>query len=294
MSLRSLLLSARRRLNDAGIDDAALEAEVLLRHVCGLDRAGLLQRLDQEPTPEQEQRFHTYVERRLCREPSAYITGHREFYGLDFLVTPATLIPRPETETLVEAAVELLASARTAAGARPGHDSPVIVDVGTGSGAIAVSLARTCPNALLYATDTSSLALTVARHNAGRLAVERRIVFGRGNLLEPVTAYVELIVANLPYVRSGDLPGLQPEVRDYEPLSALDGGPDGLDCIRRLLRQAPRYLRPHGAIALEFGDGQEQELSLLASRLLPAYEVEVRNDLAGRPRVFVARHAAIA
>ena len=257
---------------------------MLLRHATGLSRAGLLQRLADPAGDEASRRFEACIQRRLRREPSAYITGHREFFGLDFLVTPATLIPRPETETLVEAALALLASAAPAPPSRP----QLVVDVGTGSGAIAIAIAKFNRSAV-FATDSSAAALETARENAGRLDCVRRIVFRRGDLLDPLDAYVDLIAANLPYVRTGDLPGLQPEVRDYEPRLALAAGEGGLDCIRRLLRQAPRYLRPGGAILLEFGFGQEHELLRLAQELVPGAVFRVIDDLAGNPRVLQAQ-----
>ena len=164
-----------------------------------------------------------------------------------------------------------------------------IADIGTGCGAIAVALARAVPRAVIYATDVSAGAIEVARTNAKRHDVANRIAFRRGDLLEPVPVYLDLIVANLPYVDSEDLKGLEPEVRDHEPRLALAGGADGLDLIRRLLRQAPHYLRPRGAIIFEFGRGQAEALEAAAREAVPDAVIDVRSDLAGLPRVLLAR-----
>jgi release factor glutamine methyltransferase len=313
MKLRSALLQARRRLEAAGIPDAPLEADLLLRHALWLttvgsqhaaplrpappliDRAYLFSHLDNALDVHTAARYEAVVMRRLAREPTAYILGHREFYGLDLLVTPATLIPRPETETLVEAAIDLVTNLvqspplRRAERGPGGEVSPVIADIGTGSGAVAIALAVSLPQATIYATDVSPEALEVARENARRHALSRRISIRRGDLLEPVPSYLDLIVANLPYVKEADLLNLEPELREYEPRLALAAGPDGLRLIRRLLHQAPRYLRPGGAVCLEFGYGQSQAVMFLARAALPAASVSLRHDLAGQPRVLIAQ-----
>ncbi len=248
------------------------------------------------------ERFEALVTRRLDREPTAYITGEREFNALPFEVTPAVLIPRPETELLVSKVTHWVSGA---AGHwttypptpqslaflenRPRRTDPLrIADVGTGSGAIAIALAKALPAATLIATDVSWPALDVARRNAARHGVERRISFRHGDLLAPIDCYVDLIVANLPYVRETDWSDLAPEVREHEPRLALAGGEDGLDLIRSLLHQAPRYLRPGGAICLEFGVGQAEALGRLATVCLPHATVQVFDDFAGIPRVLVA------
>jgi release factor glutamine methyltransferase len=260
-----------------------------------VSRALLYARLNDPIDASAAEHFVTLVNRRLAHEPSAYITGHREFYGLDFLVTPAVLIPRPETETLVEAAIELL-TLRRAEGSSP-SSPPVekrsgreaVVDAGTGSGAIAISLACTLPGAAIIAMDASDAALDLARRNARRHGVLERIAFRSGDLLEPLDAPVDLIVANLPYVKTNDWAALPPEIRDHEPRLALDGGPDGLDVIRRFLDQAQHYLQPGGAIALEFGPSQSEVLLALAHAAFPGSLVNIRNDLGGRPRVLTIR-----
>ncbi len=283
MNLREALTSARDRLNAAGIYNADLEAEALLRHVLSLDRAALLQRLkDPLPGPS-ETEYQALIRRRLNSEPTAYIVGHREFYYLDFEVTPATLIPRPETEHVVEAALEF-ARPRLLAHATDGLR---IVDLGTGCGAVAITLCSELPGAEIYATDISPEALEVARRNARRHGVLERIAFRQGDLLEPIDQPVDLITANLPYVTSDDWAALPPELRDHEPRVAFDGGADGMDLVRRLFAQAPAYLRPRGAICLEFGADQAAPLKAEAQAVFPDAGFNIRNDLAGLPRVLV-------
>lgn len=278
--VREALAAGRRRLQEAGIEDSALAAEVLLRHALGLDRAGLFSRSDEEVPADALSRFDSYVERRLKHEPPAYITGVREFYGLEFEVSPAVLIPRPETETLVEAAIEL---ARPRSRIRRG---PVIADIGTGSGAVAVALALNVARSDVYAVDSSAEALDIARRNAERLGADRVLCL-RGDLMTPLPEYVDVLVANLPYVPSDEVQRLAPEVRDYEPRAALDGGPDGLSVIRRFLGDAPSFLRPNGAVCIEFGDGQTEAVCDLARRAFPRLRLQVRKDLAGRDRVLI-------
>ena len=289
---REAYVAARDRLRRAGIDDATFEAELLLRHALGLghSRAALLT-LMAEPHALDDAGLAAYealIARRLAREPSAYILGRREFFHLDLEVTPAVLIPRPETETVTEEAIRL-ARGLLSHDMRSPEDGLVVADVGTGSGAIALTLARALPDASLIATDVSQDALEVARRNAARHALDGRIVFLHGDLLEPLTQGVDLLVANLPYVTTSDLAAAEPEVRDYEPSLALDGGPDGLDYIRRLLAGAPSHLRDYGALVLEIGAGQGRKSREAAEAALPHAHVTVLNDLAGRPRVLVVQ-----
>jgi release factor glutamine methyltransferase len=281
VTVRHALADAARRLEALGIEDAGLEAEFLLRYVLRLDRAAFLQKLQEPLGGEADSRYHEVLARRLNREPAAYITGRREFFGLELEVTPAVLIPRPETELLVEAAVAL---ARDRLG---GGTNVMIADVGTGSGAVAVAIARTLPEARVYATDISAAALSVAQRNAARHGVGNRVRFFGGDLLEPLPEAVDVLVANLPYVTTADWRDLAPEVRDFEPRQALAGGEDGLDIIRRLLVQAPSHLRPGGAVALEIGAGQAEAVQALARRVFPTSRSELRRDLAGRDRVFL-------
>ena len=288
MTLREALTGARNRLQSAGVFNSDLEAEALLRHVLQLDRAGLFQRLQDPLEPAAESLYEVAIQRRLSAEPTAYIVGHREFYGLDFEVTTATLIPRPETEHLVEAIIELAQASPASPSSQGRHiGNPRIADVGTGSGAVAVALARELPLAEIFALEVSSEALEVARRNALRHRVRDRIDFRHGDLLEPLDQPVDLIAANLPYVTYDDWTALPPELHDYEPQIAFDGGADGMDLIRRLIVQAPAYLRPSGAICLEFGAAQAEPLQAAALATFGGAELQVRNDLAGLPRVLV-------
>jgi release factor glutamine methyltransferase len=278
-SVHERLSEARRVLGAAGVDpgEAALDAEVLARHVLGWDRAALVARW-REPAPAAfEQRLAPLIARRAAREPVAYITGHREFWGLDFEVTPDVLIPRPETELIVEEAVRY---------AHETHPPRVIVDIGTGSGCIAIALAHEFPSARVIATDLSPAALAVAGRNAERLGVSPRLRLVRSDLLDEVATAADLIVSNPPYVPDADAPGLQPEVR-YEPAAALFGGKgDGLDLIRRLLVSAATFLSADGRLIIEFGFGQEAALRE-AARHAGWRVVRVCRDLQGIARVAV-------
>jgi len=271
--LAEALHAAQRSLGEAGIDDARLEAEILLGHVLQLQRHQLYARLQEEIDDAQHAAFRALVERRLAHEPTPYIVGHKEFYGLELETTPAAPIPRPETELLVEEALK--AGAAT------------LVDVGTGCGAVAVALAVNLPDAVIYATDQSPQALALAARNAERLAVADRIRFLEGDLLDPLPEPVDLIVANLPYVKSGDWDALAPEIRKHEPRSALEGGPAGIDVIERLLRGAPSHLRPRGRLLAEIGWDQGERLRQIAAECFPGAKVEIRKDLAGLDRLLV-------
>jgi release factor glutamine methyltransferase len=286
-SLRAAAKAARDRLLAAGVAEneveAEIEAEVLLRFAIEPDafpsKAYLYARFEDEVAPDIATRYDAALRRRLAHEPTAYITGRREFYGLEFRVTHDVLIPRPETEMLVEAAIKL-------ADVGPACTRLRIADIGTGSGALAVALAKTLPRAEIYATDVSGAALKIATGNAKRHDVDRRIAFRHGHLLTPVHHYVDLIVANLPYVTTGDWSQLPPELREHEPRMALDGGADGLDLIRALLRQAARYLHPGGRVVLEIGEGQIDALEAFIEEALPvSTEWSVEEDFAGIPRV---------
>ena len=290
MILREALLSARERLRASGSDEPDIEAEVLLRYALDLDSATFFRLLNQPISVSEAQAYERALYRRFAGEPTAYITGLREFHGLNFKVTPAVLIPRPETEMLVDAVVGTINGLTTAAQeGRGGRYGPSIVDVGTGSGAIAIALARELSSALVYATDFSAEALAIARENARENGVERRIVFRRGDLLEPLDAKVDIIVANLPYVTEGDWRELPRQIREHEPPMALAAGEDGLDAIRALLRQAPPYLRPGGSVFLEFGTGQAEALEALAGFQFPGARIEVQRDFGGIPRMLAIK-----
>jgi len=281
-TVREALRKAGQKLRESGAGTPALDAGVLLGHVTGHNRAGLYQDWERELPPEAEARFFTLIARREAGEPVAYLTGRREFMGLDFTVNNSVLIPRPETELLVETAIHL-------AGA-----GDIIVDAGTGCGAIAISLAVFLPQAVVYATDQSPDAIEVARLNAVLHGVERRVSFLHGDLLAPLAGLglagqVDLIAANLPYIATRELGALPREVRLYEPVTALDGGADGLDLYRRLIPAAADMLKPGGSLLMEIGSGQRAAVAGLLSP--PWWDTVVLQDLAGLDRLAVARLA---
>ena len=221
-------MRARSRLERAGIAEASLESEVLLRHTLDIDRAAFFASLEEQPGDAALELTDSLVERREQGEPLAYILGRREFYGLDILVTPAVLIPRQETELLVDCILDL---GRDRAGI-------TVADVGTGSGAIAVAAAVNLPSCRIHATDSSQAALRVAAENCQKHSVDDRVELSHGDLLDTLDVRADVIASNPPYVTTGELRQLGREVA-HEPLEALDGGPDGLDVIRRLFHQAP-------------------------------------------------------
>jgi len=270
---RQVLAYTRRALADNRIDDASLEAEILLRHALEINRVQLYSDLECDIIPSDEEALKELLERRIQGEPSAYITGHREFYGLDFRVDRNVLIPRPETEMLVEKAISLASS----------HPISSIADIGTGCGAIAISLALNLPTVTIYATDVSASALGIARANCKKHGVTDRIVLLEGDMLEPLPEPVDIIIANLPYVRESDMP---PGGRlSFEPALALNGGEDGLDGIRALCHQAFNKLRSNGFILLEMGQGQAEAVTTLFQEIFPSSRIEVENDLAGIERI---------
>jgi release factor glutamine methyltransferase len=289
--LAQALHEATEALQATGIEDAWLEAEVLLRHTLRLDRAHLYARLQEDLSAGDQAAFHSLLARRLAREPTAYIVGRREFYGLDLETTPAALIPRPETELLVEEAIARACPSATRAclpGRQAHHrEQLLIVDAGTGNGAIAVALAVHLPQAALVAIDLSREALALAVRNARRHGVEGRISFLQADLLAPLAQPAAIIVANLPYVSSGDWEALPPEIREHEPRAALDGGPDGLREIERLLEQAPPCLRPGGSLLVELGPLQAAPALALARRCLPGAAARIVPDAAGLDRLLV-------
>jgi release factor glutamine methyltransferase len=254
-----------------------LEAEVLLRHVLGIDRANLYADLHRMLDKVEWAAFSRFIQRRLDREPAAYITGHKEFYGLDLHVAPPVLIPRPETELLVENAIEIAA--------RLFPISCLIADVGTGCGAVAVALAANLPHATVYAIDISNAALDVASANCRTHGVQERVILLQGDLLDPLPQSVHMIVANLPYVRESEIRRLSPEISSYEPQVALDGGVDGLDVIRKLLSQAKGKLLGNGSVLLEIGHDQARAVCALARESMPGTSSSVATDLSGLDRV---------
>ncbi len=277
MNRRQALAQARGTLADNNIDDATLEGEILLRHVLGINRSQLFADLDGNVSPAQAENLEQLLERRLSGEPSAYITGHREFYDLDFKVNRHVLIPRPESELLVEKALSLCRS----------HAISIIADIGTGCGAIAISLAKNLPATTIYATDISPQALEVAGENCLRHGVTDKVVLLQGDMLGVLPEPVDLIVANLPYVREAELPGSGP--LSFEPRLALNGGKDGLDRIKFLCRQAGDKLRNNGSMLLEIGQGQTQAVKAIMHESFPSALIEIDRDLAGIERVISLR-----
>jgi release factor glutamine methyltransferase len=273
MTLKQALERARGALLARGIDDVLLECQLLLRRASGISQVQLYLDLDRELDSEEEAAFWRLVERRLSGEPMAYIRGHREFYGLDFSVEPGVLIPRPESELLVEQAIKLAEDGAVSA----------VAEIGTGCGAVAISLALHLPLAKIYATDISTSALKIARFNCEKHRVADRVCLLRGNMLHPLPEPVDIIIANLPYVREAELP--QVSSAGFEPLLALNGGVDGLDKIRQLCGQAGDRLCPQGSLLLEIGQGQATAVTALLSRLFPSAEIEVTPDLSGIERV---------
>ena len=273
MTLKQAMAKARGILAANNIEDANLESELLLRHTLKAGRVQLYLDLNLELSPEQEAAFWQLVKRRRNGEPSAYITGHREFYGLDFYVDPSVLIPRPESELLVEKAIELA------------HWRPLttIADIGTGCGAIAISLALNLTEAKIYATDISAAALRVALFNCQQHGVAGRISLLQGDMLEPLPEPIDLIVANLPYVKESELS--RTTSVSGEPVLALDGGTEGLEKIRQLCQQLSGRLRSQGCLLLEIGQGQGEAVTALLRGLFPSASIEVTRDLGGVERV---------
>ncbi len=283
--LQSLVIEGAARLEQAGLssEDSARDAVVLARAVLGWDQARwLAHNCDPAPGGFTDAFLHLLT-RRATREPVAYILGTREFYGRSFVVSPDVLIPRPETELVIDRALHWLS-----AGGRPA--APVIVDVGTGSGCLAVTLALECPAARIGATDVSPAALEVARANAVRHGVASRIEWRHAALAGDLTGGVDLIVANPPYGAEDDRASLAADVRDFEPVVALFAGRDGLDVIRPLVPAAIRALRPGGALIMEIGAGQAPAVEDIVRRA-GFEDVVVHADLAGIPRVVVGQAA---
>lgn len=280
-SLHELVAQARAILVGAGLptDDAALDADVLARHVLGWDRARLLT-AGRDPAPAGfAEPYLALVRRRATREPVAQIVGHREFWGLDFIVTPDVLVPRPETEIIVE---EVLRAG--AAGAPVGR----IFDIGTGSGCLAVTLAHELARSSVVATDRSIAAARVARRNAAAHGVGARVHVVVTDLLCGVRGEADVIVSNPPYVALTDAASLDPDVADFEPHAALFAGATGLEILERLFREAPAHLAPGGLLVVEFGFGQAAAVEALARRAgWPG--ISIRPDLQGIPRTAVLR-----
>ena len=281
-TIGSILSWTQGYFTEKGIETPRLDAEVLLSHVLKKERIYLYVHFDEPLEKEELAAFRKAVAERARRVPTAYITGRREFMGLDFAVSSATLIPRPDTEILVEAAIERLGRL-----AENGRKPLRFADIGTGTGAIALSVLKyASEDVAADVVDISGAALAIARENAERLGLCACVHFHEGDLLAPLEdAAFDAILSNPPYIPDGDIESLAPEVQGYEPLLALKGGADGMDFYARLLLEAPRVLRAGGFLALEAGIGQAQKIRALAKE--PWGDVEILPDLAGIERVVV-------
>ncbi len=280
-SIAEAILKGSHRLRAAGVPDPRREAGSLMGYVLGQDRSYILGHADNVITADEGMRFDETLEVRMTGRPLQYITGHQEFFGLDFEVNPDVLIPRPETELLVETALKLMVGLQAA---------PFICDVGTGSGCIAVTLLhelREFPDARTVAVDVSEAALSVARRNATSHSVVERIEFIISDCfakLDPRQFQFDLIVSNPPYIADAAIEGLQREVRDFEPRLALEAGPDGLDVVRRLLGDAGKFLKPKGHLLIEIGFDQCQAVERLIDR--DSWKLlDIHKDLQGIPRI---------
>lgn len=273
MTVQEALAQGTAALAAASSPSARLDAEVLLADVLGLRRVDLYARPELALTPAQEERYRMLLERRALREPVSYLVGRKEFFGLTFLVDRRVLIPRPETEVLVERALAWVEGRR---------GRPAIADIGTGSGCIAVALASRLPEARIYATDISTEALEVAAENVRRHGVERQVVLLHGDLGDPLPEQVDLLVANPPYTVWDTLPA---GITAYEPQLALDGGDDGLAVYRRLLPRLRAHLRAGGAAMVEVGDGQAEAVQRLSREMVGEVPLRSWPDYAGLPRV---------
>ena len=285
---RSVLREAAETLSSNHIEQARLESGILLAHVLGLRKEDIIIYSDQELTDPQEEKFQQLVERRCRKEPLAYIVGHREFWSLEFKVNPKVLIPRPETEGVVERLLNL-------AGDETSEKVIRMLDVGTGSGILAIVAALEFPKARITAVDNSGDALEVARENALRHQVAERIEFLEMDLMRdwdlPKNDLYDYILSNPPYIPSRELKQLIPDVRDYEPREALDGGPDGLACYRCIIANAFPYLKPGGHLIFEVGDDQAEPVQQSLQAHGGLDEIEIVQDLSGRDRVVSARRA---
>ena len=277
MIIRESLVRAVNCLSESGTADPEIEAETLLRHVLGMDRARFFASLHDHLAPDDERSAARLLDRRLGGEPLPYILGRREFYGLDFAVDRNVLIPRQETELLVDKTLEVCS--------RPARQGNLAVaDVGTGCGAVAIAIVSHLPEATLYATDIRPEALSVAEVNRCIHGMESRVKLRQGDLLEALQMSVDVIVSNPPYLRSADIDILAPEIR-AEPRWALDGGADGLQIIGRLLTQASSYLRPNGCILIEISPEQLERVTQIAHEVFSGAGISFDRDLLGHPRV---------
>jgi release factor glutamine methyltransferase len=278
--------AARRMLakqfDAAGIESAALDARMLLGAVLALDLTGLIASAARRITVDEARTIEAFAQRRLQGEPVARILGHKEFWGLRLRLSAATLVPRPDTETVVELAIEALR-------ARPSNEAIRVADIGTGSGAILLALLHEWPDAIGVGTDISLCALQTAYRNAADLDLAPRALFVACDHAAALSGAFDLIVSNPPYIRSSEIAGLAPEVRDHDPIAALDGGTDGLDAYRALIPQAERLLKAGGMLVVEAGRGQSGDIEALMTATGLLVERPPKTDLAGVPRAVSGR-----
>ncbi len=281
MTIRQIIFEATQKLEKAGIPSARLDAEVLLAFLLRCDRLAFFKNPENPISKEQRAAFDRLIERRTGGEPVAYITGRKAFWSFALEVNPAVLIPRPDTEVIVEEALAVLR--------QESWRRPRILDIGTGSGAIALALACEVPGASITATDISEAALQTAQKNAAALNVEP-IVFLKGDLFEPVEGRFDLIVSNPPYIGADEYQSLPPGVKNFEPEEALRAGQTGLEFYEKLIYQAHGYLAENGWLLLEIGARQKQEVRAIYEAHQDFYErIDVREDYAGLPRVIKGR-----
>ena len=279
MTAGEALRDAVTRLGQAGVDSPQADADWLMADLLSCSRSELPLFTDTALSADQQTRLATRVERRVRREPLHHILGTAHFFGYEFQVTDEVLIPRPETERLVELAVAFLKSL----------PHPSVHDLGTGSGCVAISLAKRCPKANVIASDLSEAALGLAKRNADELGALGQVAFRQADGLDALAKgeQIDLILSNPPYIPSDEIETLQPEVRDHDPRLALDGGPDGLRFYRMLVEEGRSRLNRGGRLMAEFGDGQEQSVAKLF-REANWLDVEIADDLSGRPRIVIA------
>jgi release factor glutamine methyltransferase len=283
VQLKESLASAIARLTAHNVPSPRMNAELLLMFLLDCDRAYLYAHPERELTADESSRYETALAERARGVPAQYITGHQEFWGMDLIVTPAVLIPRPETEHVIETALELARSEAEAHG-RPGH-LVRIADVGTGSGCIALALVKELPNVEIHATDISGAALEVARANASRHQLAGRVQFHQADLLQGMSPPFDLVVSNPPYVGESEADEVQLEVRKFEPRDAVFAGPTGVEVIARLIRQAHAALRPGGWLVMEISGTIEEKVEKL---LKEWNNVQIKPDLQSIPRVALA------
>jgi len=277
-TVKEVLFSLRDKLKSVGIPNATLDAQLIIADTLGFDRLGIFLNYDKPLGNNELSKINARAERRLKREPIAYILGKKEFCSLDFKVSPAVLIPRPETEYLVELVFDRLKTNK--------NDELNIIDIGTGCGCIAITLAKNFPNAKIIATDTSEEALALATENSVTNSVDRKIKFLKSNLFNDIDGKFDLIISNPPYVAESDRENLQPEILHYEPITALIAPDDGFGIIKKLINEAPDYLKQNSLLAIETGDKHREKILLEAEKTKRYRRCEVIKDLNGLDRYF--------